>query len=149
MNTVTVRQAGLADVDTLAPLFDRYRQFYGNPSDLAGAQAFLQARLGNAESVAFIAYVGDTAAGFTQLYPSFSSGAMGRIYVLNDLFVEEQCRKQGVGNQLITAATGFGRAQGAVRLTLSTAVTNSTARSVYAGAGWTRDDRFYVYNLAL
>jgi hypothetical protein len=44
MRTVIVRQAVLADIDTLAPLFDRYRQFYGRASDLLAARAFLLAR---------------------------------------------------------------------------------------------------------
>lgn len=39
-------------------------------------------------------------------------------------------RKQGVGGKLIAAAVGFAKAVGAVRLALSTAVTNSTAQAL-------------------
>ena len=147
---ITTRQADLADLDTLAPLFDAYRQFYGRTSDLSGAHAFLHARLHHGESVVFLAFdAGGQAVGFTQLYPSFSSTAMARIFVLNDLFVCASARQQGVGTSLLTAAADHARSAGAVRLTLSTATTNATAQAVYAAAGWQRDTQFHTYNLAL
>ncbi len=42
-----------------------------------------------------------------------------------------------------------GREAGAVRLTLSTAATNRTAQALYEKQGWTRDQAFHVYHLAL
>lgn len=95
MNTLTVRQAVLADLEALAPLFDGYRQFYGQPSDISAAHAFLRARFEHGESFVFIALDGDTPVGFTQLYPSFSSVSLARIFVLNDLFVHECARRKG------------------------------------------------------
>src|SRR2546426_765728 len=68
-----VRRAGLGDLDELAPLFDGYRQFYGQGSDPAAARAFLAERLRRDESVIFVAIADDVMHGFTQLYPSFSS----------------------------------------------------------------------------
>ena len=68
-----VRQAALADLDLVAPLFDAYRQFYGRASDLAAATAFLRDRFGHGQSVIFLALDGAEPVGFTQLYPSFSS----------------------------------------------------------------------------
>lgn len=50
---------------------------------------------------------------------------------------------------LTGAATAFAKAAGAVRLTLSTAVTNTHAQAVYESLGWRRDELFYVYNFAL
>lgn len=147
---ITTRQAVLADIDTLAPLFDAYRQFYGRTSDLSGAHAFLRERFDHGESVVFLAFdAGGQAVGFTQLYPSFSSTAMARIFVLNDLFVQASARQQGVGTRLLAAAADHARSIGAVRLTLSTATTNATAQAVYEAAGWQRDAQFCVYNLAL
>jgi GNAT superfamily N-acetyltransferase len=83
------------------------------------------------------------------LFPSFSSTAAARIFVLNDLFVSPEARRMGVGALLLAAATRFGREVGAVRLTLSTEVANTTAQALYEGEGWLRRDEFYVYNLAL
>ena len=42
-----------------------------------------------------------------------------------------------------------GRAQGAVRLALSTALTNAPAQALYEVAEWRRDEVFCSYNLTL
>jgi ribosomal protein S18 acetylase RimI-like enzyme len=148
MSPIAVRQAVFADLDALVPLFDAYRQFYGQTGDLARARAFLGERFEHLQSVVLIAEDGDNAIGFTQLYPSFSSISMARTFVLNDLFVTPHCRRKGVGEMLLQAAAAFARNVGAVRLTLSTAVTNGPAQALYESAGWRRDEKFYVYNLA-
>jgi ribosomal protein S18 acetylase RimI-like enzyme len=148
MSSIAVRQAVLADLGALVPLFDAYRQFYGQASDPARAKTFLRERFEHTQSVVFIAEERDNAVGFTQLYPSFSSVSMARTFVLNDLFVAPHQRRKGVGEMLLQAAAEFARNVGAVRLTLSTAVTNAAAQALYESAGWRRDDKFYVYNLA-
>jgi GNAT superfamily N-acetyltransferase len=147
---LTVRQATILDLDILTPLFDAYRQFYRKPGDLELARRFLRDRIENGQSVIFLVLQADgTAVGFTQLYPSFSSASVARIFILNDLFVAPQSRRMGVGAALLAAARAFGEAAGAVRLTLSTELTNEFAQSLYEACGWTRQTDFYVYNLNL
>ncbi|MES2889436.1 MAG: GNAT family N-acetyltransferase [Pseudomonadota bacterium] len=150
MAPLSVRRAVPSDVPGLAVLFDQYRQFYGRPTDLSAARDFLLQRLQSNESVVFLA-CGDEPApvGFTQLYPSFSSVSLARVWVLNDLFVASSGRKQGVGARLLAAAADFARAEGAVRLTLSTALDNRDAQRLYEAAGWQRDSQFRVYHLPL
>jgi GNAT superfamily N-acetyltransferase len=147
--SIAVRRAAAQDLAAVAPLFDAYRQFYGRPADLEGARRFLGERLDRGDSVVLLAFDGAEAVGFTQLYPSFSSASMAKIFVLNDLFVKPQGRRRGVGSALLQAAADFGRSEGAVRLTLSTGVANSTAQSLYEQTGWKRDADFFVYNLTL
>jgi ribosomal protein S18 acetylase RimI-like enzyme len=149
MPTITVRQAVVADLDALVPLFDAYRRFYGKDSAPAAARRFLLDRFDHGESVLLIAEADGRPAGFTQLYPSFSSLSMGRIFVLNDLFVDAAARRLGVGSRLLDAAAGFARALDAVALTLSTATGNTAAQALYEGAGWQRDTAFYTYDLRL
>lgn len=144
-----VRQATIEDLDLLVPLFDAYRQFYRQPSDPARARSFLQERFEQRQSVVLIAFEGESAIGFTQLYPSFSSGALGQIFILNDLFVATDARRRGIGSRLLQAAAEYGRSAGAIRLVLSTELTNTTAQSVYEAMGWKRDTVFCVYQLAL
>jgi GNAT superfamily N-acetyltransferase len=147
---VTVRQATIFDVDLIAPLFDAYRQFYRKPADLALAKRFLAERFEHQESIIFVALDEDGAAlGFVQLFPSFSSGAAARILILNDLFVVSEARRTGVGKLLLRTAADYGKAIGAVRLTLSTEVTNERAQALYEAEGWKVQTDFYVYNLAL
>ena len=143
------RRASVADLDALVPLFDGYRCFYRQPSDPALARDFLEARLARGESIVFLAETGGEAIGFAQLFPSFSSTFAQRIYILNDLFVDPDVRRQGVGRALLDAAAAFARSEGAVRLKLSTAIDNHVAQAGYAKAGYQRDDAFYVYTLSL
>src|SRR5260370_34721798 len=147
---VAVRQATIFDLDLIAPLFDAYRQFYRKPSDLGLARRFLLERFQHNQSIVFLALQQDgSAVGFTQLFPSFSSASAARIFILNDLFVQPEARRKSVGSLLLAAAARFGRAVGAVRLILSTEVTNETAQALYETERWTRQTDFYVYNLAL
>lgn len=143
---MTIRQATLADLERVVPLFDAYRQFYGYAGDMAAARAFLRERLQGDESVIFLALQGDEAIGFTQLYPGFSSLSLARNYLLNDLYVVPDWRKKGVGARLIRAAIAHARAVGAKGLSLSTARTNTTAQSLYEALGWQRDDHYLYYD---
>jgi GNAT superfamily N-acetyltransferase len=136
-------------VELVAPLFDAYRQFYGQPSNLEGARRFLAERLRRAESVIFAEVEDGRALGFTQLYPSFSSVSMKPVWILNDLFVAEDARRRGVGARLLRAARDHGLRTGAARLALSTAVTNATAQAVYEREGWRRDTAFLHYEYEL
>ena len=147
--SVQVRQASLADLDVLVPMFDQYRQFYDRDSSPAAVRTFLAERLKNGDSVLFLAQDGEQVLGFTQLYPSFSSVSMARTFILNDLFVAENARRRGVGKALIDAAIQHGKAAGAIRLGLSTAKANEAAQTLYQETGWVREEAFVAYNLGL
>jgi len=147
---ITVRRATILDLDLLVPLFDAYRQFYRKPSDPDLARQFLLERFEHNESIIFLAIRQDgRAVGFTQLFPSFSSASAARIFILNDLFVLPEARRMRVGSLLLSAAARFGQTAGAVRLTLSTEVTNEAAKALYGHEGWTKQTDFYVYNFSL
>lgn len=149
--TFQIRRASLADLGAVAVLFDGYRQFYGQPADYPLAEAFLRERFTNNDSVVFIAVESQSGAGlgFTQLYPSFSSVAARRIWILNDLFVAPAARQRGVGRALLDAARDHGKSTGAKRLVLSTAATNREARNLYESYGYKQDDVFLKYKLEI
>ena len=136
-------------VELVAPLFDSYRQFYGQAPDLDGARRFLAERLGRDESVIFAVVEGGKPLGFTQLYASFSSVSMRPILILNDLFVAEESRREGVGARLLRAARDHALRTGAARLALATAVTNAKAQALYERDGWKRDTAFCHYEYEL
>ena len=147
MTTVHIRLATPADADTVAPLFDAYRQFYEQAPDLAGAKAFIAERLEREESVILLALdASQTAVGFCQLYPTFCSVEAAPIYTLYDLFVAPAARKTGAGRSLLMAAEATARTHGKVRMDLTTAHTNTTAQSLYESLGWTLDTVFRAYN---
>ena len=145
-----VRQATAADIDVVAPLLDAYRQFNAQPADIERARSFLRERFAHHESVVFIAIeAGGEAIGFVQLYPLFSTVRTARTYLLNDLYVDRNARRRGVGEKLIVAAAAFARTNGAASLSLQTAIDNEPAQALYESAGWQRDRRFCEYALSL
>lgn len=73
MKIYTVTQATIEDV---VPLFNAYREFYGQLSNIQKAEQFIRERIERAESIIFLAYQEDEAVGFAQLFPLFSSVAM-------------------------------------------------------------------------
>lgn len=143
--SIQIRRASIEQLDELVPLFDGYRQFYAQASDLPGARRFLADRLLNGESLILLAYAADRAVGFTQLYPTFSSVSMERLWVLNDLFVLPDLRGQGVGEALIERAAALSQAMGAKGLALETAETNLGAQRLYERRGFVREEGFYHY----
>ncbi|OZB99068.1 GNAT family N-acetyltransferase [Paenibacillus sp. XY044] len=144
---MTVRQAGLEDLKELADIFDLYRIFYGQESDVEGAATFLFERMEHRESVIMIAEEQGRIAGFTQLYPVFSSISMKRSYILNDLYVREEYRKQGIARLLLEAARQYAKLARAKGLSLSTAVTNVQGQRLYEQSGYVRDEQFIHYDL--
>jgi ribosomal protein S18 acetylase RimI-like enzyme len=147
----TVSRASVEQLPLVAPLYDAYRQFYEQESDLELASRFLTERLSKEESVVLLAVdkASGKPAGFIQLFPSFSSVAADRIWVLNDLFVDPGFRRQGLARALMNAAKDFAKSTGAVRMGLMTAHTNTQAQALYESLGYVMDTDYRAYNLKL
>ena len=142
--------ATLNELEQIANLFNDYRQFYRKPSDIEGARTFLRERIENNQSVIFMAISPEgKPAGFTQLYPSFSSVSMKRLWVLNDLYVSPDFRRMGVGELLIERARQLGKETNASALMLETEVSNTTAQALYDKTGFERSTDYYVYYLSV
>lgn len=144
---IRIQPATLEQLDLLVPLFDAYRQFYQQPSDLDGARAYLQARLERGEATVFLAFDGDRALGFALLYDTFTSVAMKPLTILNDLYTLPEARGQGVAHALIASCAEHAQARGSFRLRLRTAKDNEIAQRVYEHIGFKRDEVFYTYDL--
>jgi ribosomal protein S18 acetylase RimI-like enzyme len=144
-----VFQARFEHLEEVSKLFDQYRVFYKSSSDLEAAKKFIQERLQKDDSMIFVVSNEGHLIGFTQLYPSFSSVSMKRVWILNDLFVEESYRKKGFAKSLISAAENFAKETGAARIILSTQVSNITAQSLYESLGYIKNKDFYHYALHL
>jgi len=140
---VKIVTATLDTLEDLIPLFDAYRMFYGQESDPQAAHAFLLERFLLRESVVFLAYSGQTAVGFTQLYPLFSSTSMRRIWLLNDLYVIPEQRGQRVGEALIKRALEHAHLSGAARVELATAHTNLSGQKLYERMEFERRDTVF------
>ena len=148
-NSLRIIRASAADVERIAPLFDSYRQFYKQKPDFPGARAFIGERLQRDESVIFLALAGEDALGFVQLYPCFSSTAMKRMWILNDLFVKPGARRQGAAKALMERARQWALETRADGLWLETAVDNYPGQRLYESLGWKRDNDYYRYLMPL
>ena len=146
MNSTVVRQAVFSDLIELSELFDQYRVFQGKDSDLSAGRGFLQARFNYGDSVIFIAHESSAPLGFAQLYPSYSSTSLARVFILNDLFVHEKGRRKGVASKLLAAVEGYAWSHGAARVTLNVAKDNESGQALYEGQGWSKDAQFFMYH---
>jgi ribosomal protein S18 acetylase RimI-like enzyme len=146
MSAITTRLATQQDIIAVALLFDAYRQFYKQKSDLYLATTFIQERLDRKESVILIAEDKNEILGFCQLYPTYCSVEARPIYSLYDLFVTPEARKSGAGKAMLLAAEEHAARNKFARMDLTTARTNLPAQSLYESLGWIRDEIFYAYN---
>jgi ribosomal protein S18 acetylase RimI-like enzyme len=135
------------DLEKVAELFDAYRIFYEKKSDLEGAKIFLSERFRNNESKIFICENQKAEiVGFVQLYPIFSSTRMKRLWLLNDLFVNENFRGLGISVSLIGKAQELCRETNACGLILETAKSNKIGNSLYLKTGFSLDTEHNYYS---
>jgi ribosomal protein S18 acetylase RimI-like enzyme len=144
-----VFQACSEHLEEVSKLFDQYRVFYNSSSDHEAARRFLGERFEKRDSTIFVASIDGCIVGFTQLYPSFSSVSMKRVWILNDLFVDENHRGSGIAKSLMSTAENFARETGAIRVILATQISNVAAQLLYESRGYTKDKEFYHYALRL
>ena len=145
---ITVRQATIDDVRLIAPLFNEYRVFYKQVSNVEAAKIFIEKRLLRNESVVFLALDKDEAIGFTQLYPIFSSVSAKRAWLLNDLFVHASARGKGAGTLLLEAAKRLAEETDSKFLMLQTHDDNYGAQKLYNNNGWIQlSDVFFQFDL--
>jgi len=145
---MNIHRATLDDLSPLSHLFDQYRIFYKQKSNPTAAESFIQKRLSLNESVIFIAKIDGKYAGFTQLYPSFTSVGMKRIWVLNDLYVHQDFRKKGVGEALIRHTFEYARKTGRTKVMLETGKDNIQAQKLYEKIGFERSiSMIYQYSV--
>ena len=140
-------QATIEDLEGVSNLFNLYRIFYQQTSDLEGAKNYIKNRLENKDSVIFVVKDKQGYVGFTQLYPTFSSISMKRAWILNDLYVDAEARKQGIGEMLLQKVKDYAIETGAKSISLETAPDNYAAQRLYEKNGYKKDSQFYQYDL--
>ncbi|MFJ4155282.1 GNAT family N-acetyltransferase [Pseudomonas sp. NPDC089752] len=145
-------KATLEHLDLITPLFVRYREFYGQLPYPDSSRKFLETRLKRGESVIYLALPDeddDKLLGFCQLYPSFSSLSLKRVWILNDIFVAEDSRRMLVADHLMREARKMAKDTQAVRMRVSTSADNEVARKTYESIGFRKDTEFENYILPI
>lgn len=145
-------KATLEHLDLLTPLFVKYREFYGELPYPDSSRIFLEKRLKRGESVIYLALPDDDDGkllGFCQLYPSFSSLSLKRVWILNDIYVAEDSRRMLVADHLMREARKMAKDTQAVRMRVSTSASNEVARKTYESIGFRKDTEFENYVLPI
>ena len=144
---IEIRKATPEDLKFVVALFDQYRVFYENESDPEKAEKFIAERLQLNDSQIFVAETNDKVlVGFVQLYPLFSSTRMKRLWLLNDLFVDNAYRGKGISKQLIDISKELCKQTNACGLLLETAKTNNIGNSLYPKVGFSLDENHNYYS---
>ncbi|VVN42027.1 hypothetical protein PS858_00402 [Pseudomonas fluorescens] len=147
---VQVHRADATHLDHVARLFDAYRGFYGQPSNLTQSRDFIAERIARDESAIFVVLdAAGEALGFVQLFPTFSSIDAHRTWLLGDLFTAPVARGRGVATLLMNTARDFAVLSGAKGLVLETATDNHGAQRLYESLGYVRETGYYTYCLDL
>lgn len=143
--------ATLEHLDQLTPLFVKYREFYGELPFPDSSRKFLETRLKRKESVIYLAMPDDEdrLLGFCQLYPSYSSLSLKRVWILNDIYVAEDARRQLVADRLLQTAKKMAKDTHAVRMRVATSRDNDVAQKVYESIGFVEDEQFKNYVLPI
>lgn len=147
MKEAILHFATVDNVSELEPIFTLYREFYGMERDTQKAISFLKDRMENKESVIIFATRNETIIGFVQLFPSFSSASLKKTYILNDLYVLNSERKQGIATMLINKVLELAKKENCGRVSLST-VNDNPAQFLYEEIGFKEStSKFYNYTL--
>ena len=146
---VTIRRAQSADLAALGRLgaalmrthygFDRLRFLAPGGGAEAGYASFLGSRLQDPESVIFVAAgEGGEVVGyvFAALEPLSWKELRGPAGFIHDLLVVEDACRHGIGTDLMQAAIGWLREQGAPRVLLGTAAQNAPAQALFKRLGF-------------
>jgi ribosomal protein S18 acetylase RimI-like enzyme len=146
---IEIKQASSFHLKPLLNLFEAYQQFYQMPSQTKLAEQFLKQRLSQNDAIIFLAFYQQQAAGFCQIYPSFSSLAMQPIWQLNDLYVAQEFRRNGIAKALMQQVKKSAKQQAVFSIKLATAVDNEQAQKLYQSLGYQKNTQFEFYSLAL
>lgn len=141
-----ISKANASDLPELHALVEKYRAFY-KQAESDKTLSYLEQRIANDEAIVFIARVNGAAVGFTLLYPTFSTVSLSSIWLLNDLYVVESARGNGIASELMDVAELSAKSAGATRVFLRTANDNLPAQSLYEGRNWVKDEVFRRYDL--
>lgn len=139
---VEIAPITVEEFEGLLPLIASYQRFYEVAEiDEERNRSFFRRFLAPSEDGLLLgARRGGRVVGYACLYWHFSSTQAKETVLMNDLFVEESARGQGVGRALIEATAEVARERGVPSIEWSTAPDNHTAQRLYDSTGAERSE---------
>jgi len=143
-NEIEIAPIAAEEFEELLPLIAAYQRFYEvEEIDEERNRAFFRRFLAPSEDGLLLGARSEgRLVGYACLYWHFSSLEAVEAVLMNDLYVTEQARGQGVGRALIEASAEVARERGTPILEWSTAPDNHTAQRLYDSTGAERSEWF-------
>jgi GNAT superfamily N-acetyltransferase len=147
--TLTVRQAGPADVTTILTLIRDLAAYEELAHECVATEANLHKHLFGERPAAevLLAEVGGEAVGFALYFTSFSTFLAKPCLYLEDLFVKPDLRKLGAGKTLMKGLAQVGLERDCGRIEWHVLDWNKLAIDFYDRLGARHMDDWYVYRL--
>jgi len=125
------------ELERLLPAIADYQRFYEveNIDDERNRAFFARFLSPSDDGAILVARSDGEVRGYACLYWHLSSLAAAETVLMNDLFVVEDARGEGVGRALIEASTAIARQRGAAWLEWCTAPDNKRAQALYDSTG--------------
>jgi GNAT superfamily N-acetyltransferase len=139
---VRVEPLPASQLDELLPLIAAYQRFYEvEEVDDERNRAFFARFLAPSDAGMLLGARRDgELLGYACLFWSFTSLVPAEMVLMNDLYVVEEARGEGVGRALIEAGATVARERGAQRLEWSTQLDNRRAQRLYDSTGAERGE---------
>ncbi len=142
MPSIEVRPIDEPELETLLPMIAAYQRFYEvEDVDTERNRSFFRRFVAPSDDGMLLgAWRDGELLGYACLYWSFTSLVPAKTVLMNDLYVDEAARGQGIGRALIEASAKVTRERGAHHLEWATAPDNATAQRLYDSTGAQRSE---------
>jgi GNAT superfamily N-acetyltransferase len=139
-----------SELEAMLPLIAAYQRFYEveRVDEERNREFFGRFVAPSEDGVLLGAWRGAEPVGYACLYWHFTSLVPAETVLMNDLYVSEGHRGEGIGRALIEASAEVARERGAHQLEWATAPDNRTAQRLYDSTGAERSE-WIEYDLRL
>ncbi len=139
---VRIEPISASQLETLLPLIAAYQRFYEvEDIDTERNRAFFSRFPAPSDDGMLLgAWRGEELVGYACLFWSFTSLVPAETVLMNDLYVAESQRGEGIGRALIEASARVARERGAHHLEWATQPDNKTAQRLYDSTSAERSD---------
>jgi glycosidase/GNAT superfamily N-acetyltransferase len=142
-SALKIQSASANDIHTITHLFVDYARSFGETNPIFdNISAFLQDKINNAGYTLYFAEKDGTPVAFAGLYPIYSSVTLKKQWLLNDFYVSQNCRGQGIGTALMNEIKASLKAE-AQGIILVTSDKNAEAKAFYEANGFSSDGNLF------
>jgi ribosomal protein S18 acetylase RimI-like enzyme len=149
MAKIRIKQIGKKEIESIITPFTNYMKFYDREIKEGKFKDYFQSIIEDERVFIYTANLDNRVAGLMVIYQTFSSFECGKILFLNDLWVEPEFRKLGVGHALMTEIKEIAKEKNCKRVDLQTDLINVKARALYEKNGMIADKEFINYSVKI